>query len=469
MHLGPFDRRTRRSRCAPCAASHSKCSGSNPCTQCQKRCIECVFPAASAPSNGAAIRLAKGKFFTAKSFTKPITQRPVPPPSDNTATYLFYFDVFIRKNSFTGRGPSFLSDVQQLVKTSGQTMRAPFNHLLDAMLALGAMQANMLGALNCENSLRFALEHYLRSITSLRRAVMDHALTRKDSILWSTFFLGLFELLQDTSGQRWLQHMVFGTSQALIASGPSACTSGPTRNFFIQARTFEVCRSIIFNQSSFLAAPEWMELTGNLSEEANTERRVSLDDLLNLIVLCSRLRARTGQFIRTYTSLSGVEVLSIDALELATEGFYLRDALERWRNDASFPSVQHDEMLLATSYYSATSIYLSGNYDYDIRHWQAMTVAVPVLRRDEISKHVEDILQTTREAFRSSTLSPLLHLFPLRVAGARSRENSQRQAVTECLLEVKKQFAVADAMLVELDELWSLTPIELVDLPLIDN
>ncbi|KAK1506637.1 hypothetical protein CTAM01_02969, partial [Colletotrichum tamarilloi] len=331
----------------------------------------------SAPSNGATIRLAKGKLFTAKSFATPVTQRPVPPLSDETITYIFYFDIFIRKNSFTGQGPEYVAD-----------------------------------------------------------------------------------LLQDASGQKWLQHMVFGTSQALIASGPSACTSGTMRKFFIQARTFEVCRSIIFNQSSFLATPEWMKVTRNLSEEANIQSRASVDDILNIIVFCSRLRARTGQFITTYASFPGVEVPSIDALELATEGFYLRDALETWKLDASFSSAQHNEMLLAMSYYSATSIYLSGNYDYDLHHWQAMTVAVPVLSRDEILKHVEDILQTTREALRSSTLSPLLHLFPLRVAGARSEEHSQRQAVTECLLEVKKQFAVSDAMLVELDELWSLSPIQ---------
>ncbi|KAK1522055.1 uncharacterized protein CCOS01_09767 [Colletotrichum costaricense] len=454
MHLGPFDRRTRRSRCAPCAISHSKVRQSTPVF------TIAIAASMSAPSNGATIRLAKGKLFTAKSFATPVTQRPVPPLSDETINYIFYFDIFIRKNSFTGQGPEYVADVQQLAKTCGQTGRGPHNHLLDAMLALGAMQANILGASGCHNSLRFALEHYLQSITSLREAVLDSTLARKDSILWSTFFLGLFELLQDASGQKWLQHMVFGTSQALIASGPSACTSGTMRKFFIQARTFEVCRSIIFNQSSFLAAPEWMKVTQNLSEEANIQSRVSVDDILNIIVLCSRLRARTGQFIRTYASFPGVEVPSIDALELATEGFYLRDALETWKLDASFSSAQHNEMLLAMSYYSATSIYLSGNYDYDLHHWQAMTVAVPVLSRDEIVKHVEGILQTTREALRSSTLSPLLHLFPLRVAGARSREHSQRQAVTECLLEVKKQFAVADAMLVELDELWSLSPIQ---------
>ncbi|OHF02222.1 hypothetical protein CORC01_02502 [Colletotrichum orchidophilum] len=293
-------------------------------------------------------------------------------------------------------------------------------------------------------------------------------MARKDSILWSTFFLGLFELMQDASGQKWLQHMVFGTSQALIASGPSACMSGTMRNFFIQARTFEVCRSIIFNQSSFLAAPEWMKLTGSLSQTATMKDHASLDhasldDLLNLVVLCSRLRARTGLFIEKYFIDPEGEVLSTEALELATEGFYLRDALEGWSFAASSSSAQHDEMLLAMNYHAATSIYLSGNYDYDVHQWQAMTVAVPVLSRDEITKHVENIFQTTRKALRSSSLSPLLLLFPLRIAGARASQNWQRQAVAELLHEVKKQFAVADAMLVELNELWSSTPIKPAD------
>lgn len=98
--------------------------------------------------------------------------------------------------------------------------------------------------------------------------------------------------MQDASGQLWLRHMVYGTSQALIASGPSACQSGLTRTFFIQARTFEVCRAIIFNESTFLSNPDWLELTGNLVGDSLTGERSPQDALLDLVVMCSSLRVR---------------------------------------------------------------------------------------------------------------------------------------------------------------------------------
>ncbi|SPO01485.1 uncharacterized protein DNG_04158 [Cephalotrichum gorgonifer] len=125
------------------------------------------------------------------------------------------------------------------------------------------MQASKTSTSSRQGSLRFALESYAHSITSLRTAMsaeQDVAVPRAN-VLWTTFFLGLFELMQDSSGHGWLQHMIYGTSRALIASGPSACTSGSTRTFFAQARTFEVCRAIIFNEPTFLAQPEWMDVT----------------------------------------------------------------------------------------------------------------------------------------------------------------------------------------------------------------
>lgn len=98
--------------------------------------------------------------------------------------------------------------------------------------------------------------------------------------------------MQDATGQRWLQHMVYGTSQALVAIGPSSCDSGLNRAFFVQARTFEVCRSIIFNESSFLSTPEWMDLTRKLSAQEAAVGWSSQDTLLDLVVLCADLRVR---------------------------------------------------------------------------------------------------------------------------------------------------------------------------------
>lgn len=113
-------------------------------------------------------------------------------------------------------------------------------------------------------------------------------------------------------------------------------------------------------------------------------------------------------------------------------------------------------MLLAKTYYSASSIYLSGNYDYDLEHWQKFNVVVPVLDHGEIVEHFNLIIRLTRKALRDSSLSPLLFLFPLRVAGARAQQKMDKQAVAELLCDIRKQFVVAEAMLGELSELWAL-------------
>lgn len=223
--------------------------------------------------------------------------------------------MFVRTNSFTGREPAFVSDVQGLMKTasSDSVPHHPSRSLFDAMLALGAMQAHAQGAMPQHNNLSFALRSYQRSLVELRSAVSNFSPSQRGSIAWTTFFLGLFEarisnqshpstntntkmqLLQDASGQKWLQHMVFGTAQALVASGPAACKSGTMRTFFVQARTFEACRSVIFNQPSFLASPEWISLTGEEEEEEEEDCNLSssnLSGILKLVVLCSSLRVR---------------------------------------------------------------------------------------------------------------------------------------------------------------------------------
>ncbi|EFQ30674.1 uncharacterized protein GLRG_05818, partial [Colletotrichum graminicola M1.001] len=432
-----------------------ECSGCVPCMRCQKRSIRCVFPVSPPSENEHAIMLDKGKAHTIRDFIVPSVSYPRAPLPHATTQYLFYFDLFVRRNSFTGREPSFLVDIQNAVKSSDTIQRYPRPYLLNAMLALGAMHAALIGALEHQTGLRFATESYIKSVAGLREAVMSFSSSQRDVILWTTLFLGLFELMQDASGQRWLQHMVFGTSKALIASGPAACNSGTMRAFFVQARSFEVCRSIIFNQTSFLAAPEWIDLTDNWSRSSVAMTRGSLDELLKLIVLCSALRARTAEFIKSMTGRPNVEGRFLEAMSLATEGFNLRESLESWKGSAVFPPERREEMLLSNVYYSATSIYLSGNYDYDLPHWQAIGVGVQVLDSAEIAKHFDVIISTVKEAMRASSLSPLLFLFPLRIAGARAKQRWQQCLVKELLQEVRKKFIVADAMLTELAERWS--------------
>jgi hypothetical protein len=118
----------------------------------------------------------------------------MPSPANPEETYLRCFDTFIQRNSFTGSGPSFLTDVQSLAKTSGPSSSSSGAHLMNAMLALGAMQAHALDPSpeRPRAALHFALDAYARSISDLRAAVAE-APAPHAAILWSTFFLGLFE------------------------------------------------------------------------------------------------------------------------------------------------------------------------------------------------------------------------------------------------------------------------------------
>ena len=98
--------------------------------------------------------------------------------------------------------------------------------------------------------------------------------------------------MSDTTGQGWVQHLVHGTSSALVAIGPLAFQSGLGKRFLTEIRIFEVCRAIIFNEPTFLANPGWQDLSAKLQGVEDDGQSHPLDALLGKIVLCSTLRVR---------------------------------------------------------------------------------------------------------------------------------------------------------------------------------
>lgn len=138
----------------------------------------------------------RGKHLTAKTFTT--TNAPQAPLPDMMGSYLYYFDIFIQRNNFTGRERSFLVDVKSLMKVAHRPGE-PGSPLLSAVLALGSMQMHNLSVdAKRHVSLRFALESYAQSISGLRDAVSSISghmdVPTRAGILWTTFFLGLFEV-----------------------------------------------------------------------------------------------------------------------------------------------------------------------------------------------------------------------------------------------------------------------------------
>lgn len=160
--------------------------------------------------------------------------------------------------------------------------------------------------------------------------------------------------------------------------------------------------------------------------------------------------------------------MSEKANNLALQGHHLRQTLEIWgvinsdllgiatdvaTSAGSSGTVDHTG-LLANAFFAAISIYLSGVYDYSITLWNSWGISVPTLAEEDVQCHVNTILSSTGFALERTSISHLLYLFPLRVAGARCMDKRQRDQVRMLLRQVGTNFVVAQAFETELSMLW---------------
>lgn len=109
--------------------------------------------------------------------------------------YFYYFDVFARRNSFSGKTRLFTEDVKQM----GELQRLPY--FLNSIRALGAIQAHKL-ALSCQSHqtgdayTSYAL--YSQAVFGLRKSLdrQKHGMSdsNRTALLWTTLFLGMFEV-----------------------------------------------------------------------------------------------------------------------------------------------------------------------------------------------------------------------------------------------------------------------------------
>lgn len=170
------------------------------------------------------------------------------------------------------------------------------------------------------------------------------------------------------------------------------------------------------------------------------------------------MKHRAAEFVSSLEEhTSPVQMMT--ALEISTDGIHLRSMLDHWQATNMLPVTgyssswhMHD---LAQVFHAAASIYLSGVYDYELVYWQRLGIVVPTLSEDDIQMHVATIIVTSQRLLRDSTISPLLLLFPLRVAGARSWSILQQSSVMGCLKHIENTFSVATAFRQQLTELWA--------------
>ncbi|KAF3025097.1 hypothetical protein E8E14_014575 [Neopestalotiopsis sp. 37M] len=310
------------------------------------------------------------------------------------------------------------------------------------------------------------------AIIKLRNHVDSQESPSQIQVLWTTLFLGLFELMHDSTGTGWVKHMVHGTFKAVTATGPAFFQSEPGRSFFAQARMFEACRAIIFNDATFLTVPDWLEMTRSKNNKLDAPdlSQHSFNSLLDIMAMCSRLSVQVGRLVKDHAQLVSVDAENI-AVDLAIEGGRLRERLNAWQAHASTNAVldvpnahkrqdfhTSPEAFLTCAFFSATAIYLSGIFDYNMAVWKDSKVTLPTLDEQDIQSHVGDILHSTRQGLERTNLSHLLYLFPLRVAGARSIDIRQRRGILELYRKIQPNFSVAEAFEHELINLWERNP-----------
>jgi hypothetical protein len=146
-------------------------------------------------------------------------------------------------------------------------------------------------------------------------------------------------------------------------------------------------------------------------------------------------------------------------LGLVEEGVCLRTALEAWfmmfaeYTFTNNSEDHHAQNILSLAYYHASSIFLSGIYDYRPHFF---LFQAPSLTKDEIQAHVTGILTNTKLALNKTNLAGILLFFPLRVAGARTKCDLQKHDILEMLGEISmRSFVVADAFREDLEGLWA--------------
>lgn len=97
--------------------------------------------------------------------------------------------------------------------------------------------------------------------------------------------------MYDNTGEGWLKHMLSGTKTIMQLRGPAAHLTGSGRSFFLVVRIFEICRALIYNDSTFLAEPEWIDLMGKMWLKDCTGWH-PMEALLDLMISCTSLSVR---------------------------------------------------------------------------------------------------------------------------------------------------------------------------------
>ena len=116
------------------------------------------------------------------------------PSLEATCRYLHYFDLFIQRNTFNTRHPAYDVEIRKCLGTETE------NHLVQAVLAIGALEASKSNSMrpneapDHRSDIYSSLMSYSSSITALRGVMESSSDPSRVQVLWTTLLLGLFEV-----------------------------------------------------------------------------------------------------------------------------------------------------------------------------------------------------------------------------------------------------------------------------------
>ena len=391
----------------------------------------------------------------------------------------YFFGCFLPMNTVLGGGPLVQAQLQDMLHVTPD--------LRDALCAIAALHRSRLAQSMTVTGKRLeppdvALQLYGKSVKSVNNRILGNTFAGDCSMLWTTFFLGLFEvrlghakkkdcshpdvnqLMCDPSGNNWLSHFLHGTCAILRLQHPSslACQDQYnmyTRTFFLTTRIFEISRSLIYSEPTFLSDPVWTDALARLWSAEGAAVWHPKEALFDMLPSISELSIRALRFCDVEAASMTDGMRFHRAQDLGAEGLLLRQMLQEWwemSNTWQHTSLKPDsELLVGHIYYHAISIFHSGTYDYHV-HWiQPDSPNAPILTRSKIDWHTHNILRLSRELLACGVAGVLL-FFPLRVAGARVQSSREREDILDLLhAVVQRGYVVADAITSDLEELWS--------------
>ncbi|KAL2829050.1 hypothetical protein BJY01DRAFT_255186 [Aspergillus pseudoustus] len=335
-------------------------------------------------------------------------------------------------------------------------------------MAVGALHANRNNVERASIKEKVAaMRSYHMSMVALQECLGDKNVVQRDDVLWATFFLGVFELLSDHSGEGWVKHMLYGTSKMLQLVGPSGCKSSLRRVFYDLFRVLEASRSLLYNEETILSQKCWLQLHACSGSDMIT-RWEPMGEITILMIQTSAFSLRARSLVESVPESDRYMDASITIL--ATEGLEIQATIYNWHTEALLHLSQgrfDGYINLSLLYYHALLIFLSGNFDY-FPYWN--NIPAPVLCPMDVSDHLGAILELAEQILSQCKIPGAMLFFPLTVAGSRARDPAQRSQIVSLLDRVfRTGFVVANRVKVGILDRWVKRDEVLLPDPLVDT